>query len=190
MWKKWVYENKMAKIWRLSYRRGSHREGRSKHQVRSLKVLVGDVDPVTVLKPNLVLPGPVNNLLPEICNPSRWLLGAHKVGVKAEISDELKVWECILPEERIYLFNQQEEQCVQIVEEIRIKETGMDVADCDKLKGGVGWEKDVRGYPVWGFPMPLGICRTNKLLKIWTPISERDRYHLMDVGQVMLFDCA
>ena len=112
------------------------------------------------------------------------------MGVKAEIPDELKVWECVLPEEKIDLFNQQEEQRVQIIGEIRVKETGMDVMDHDKLKGGVGWEKDMRGYPVWRFPMPLGIRRTNKLSKIWTPISERDRYHLTGVGQVMLFDCA
>jgi len=177
----------MTKTWRISCRGGG-----GKHQACSLKASAGDVDSVTVLEPNLALPGPVNDLLPEVYNPSRWLLGAHKVGAKAEIPDEAKIGECVLPEERINLFNQREERGVQIVVvgEIWVKETGIDVADSNKLEGGVGWKKDVRGNPVWRFPMPLGIRGTNKLSKVWTPISKRDGCHLAGVSQVMLFDCA
>ena len=166
--------------------------GGGKHQTCSLEASEGDVNPVAVLEPNLALPAPGNDFLPEVYNPSRWLLGAYNVRAKAEIANEPKVGECILPKERINLFDQREERCVQIVVvgEFGVKETGIDVADRNKLKGGVGGKKDVRGYPIWRFPMPLGIRGTNKLSKIWTPISERDGCHLAGVSQVMFFDCA
>ena len=119
-------------------------------------------------------------------------MGAHKVGVEAEIPNEPKVGERVLPEEGINLFDQREERRVQIVVvgEFGVKETGIDVADRNKLKGGVGREKDVRGYPIRRFPMPLGIRGTNELSKIWTPISERDGRHLAGVSQIMFLDRA
>ena len=115
------------------------------------------------------------------------------MGVEAEIPNEPKVGERVLPEEGINLFDQREERCVQIVVVVRefgVKKTGIDIADRNELKGGVGREKDVRGNPIGRFPMPFGIRGTNELSKIWTPISERDGCHLAGVSQVMLFDCA
>jgi hypothetical protein len=41
-------------------------------------------------------------------------------------------------------------------------EMDTDVTDRNKLKGGVGREKDVRGYPIWRFPMSFSIRGTNK----------------------------
>lgn len=43
----------------------SGRGGRGRHQARSLKASEGDVDPITVFKPDLAFPAPVNDLLPE-----------------------------------------------------------------------------------------------------------------------------
>ena len=162
------------------------------HQTRSLKSSKGDVDPITILEPDPPLSAPVNDFLPEAQNPSRWVLSAHEVGAEAEIPNEPEVGERVLPEERIDLFDQWKKRRVQIVVigESRVKEAGIDVADRNELKGGVGGKKDVRGDPVGRFPMPLGIRGTNKFSEVWTPISERDGCHLASVGQVMLFNGA
>lgn len=113
------------------------------------------------------------------------------MGAKAEIPNEPKVGERVLPEERVNLFYQREKwRVIVVVGKFGVKKTGIDVADRNELKGGMGGEEDVGGNPIGGFPMPLGIRGTNELSKVWTPISERDGCHLAGVGQIMLFDCA
>jgi len=114
------------------------------------------------------------------------------VGTKAEIPDEPEVWECVLCEERIDLFNQWEKRRVQIVVvgEFGVKKAGIDIADRNELKGGMGREKDVRGNPIGRFPMPFGIRGTNKLSKVGTPIGEGDGRHVAGVRQIVFFDCA
>jgi len=121
---------------------GSRRGSRGKHQTRSLKASERDVDPVAVLEPDLALPAPVDDLLPEAEYPFRWLLGAHVVRAKAEIPNETKVGEGVLPEEGVDLFDQREERGVQVVVvgKVGVKETGVDVADGNELKSGVGRE--------------------------------------------------
>jgi hypothetical protein len=98
------------------------------------------------------------------------------MGTEAEIPNEAEVRECILCEERIYLFYQREERSVQVVVvgELGVKKAGINIADRDEFKGGMGREKDVRGNPVGRFPMPFGIRGTNKLSKVGTPVGERD----------------
>jgi len=186
-----ICENNDENFKRILWKRDSSRGGGGQHQAGSLKASEGDVDPIAVLKPDLTLPAPVNDLLPEAENPFRWQLGAHEVGAKAEIPNEPKVGKRVLPEERVNLFDEREKRCVVvIVGEFGVKKTGIDVADRNELKGGVGGEKDMGRNPIGRFPMPLGIRGTNELLKIWTPISERDGCHLASVSQIMLFDCA
>ena len=109
-----------------------------------------------------------------------------------EIPNKPQVGECVLPEERIDLFDQWEKWCVQIVVvgEFGVEKAGIDIADRDELKGGMGRKEDVRGDPIRRFPMPLGIRGANELSKIWTPIGERNGCHLAGVSQVMLLDCA
>lgn len=107
------------------------------------------------------------------------------MGTKAEVPDKAEVWECILCEERVDLFNQGEKRCVQIVVafgEFGVKEAGIDIADRDEFKGGVGREEDMRGNPIGRFPVPFGIRGTNKLPKVGTPISERDGGYVTSVG--------
>ena len=99
------------------------------------------------------------------------------MGTKAEIPNEPEVWECVLCEERIDLFDQGEKRCVQIiiaVGEFWIKKAGIDIADRNQLKGGMGREENVRGNPIGRFPLPFGIRGTNKFSKVGTPISEGD----------------
>lgn len=59
---------------------------------------------------------------------------------KAEIANEAKVGESVLPEEGVDLFDQGEEGGVQVVVigKFGVKETGIDVADGNELKSGVG----------------------------------------------------
>lgn len=164
---------------------GSRRGGRGKHQTRSLKASERDIDPIAVLEPNLALPASVDNLLPETNYPFRWLLGAHVMRAKAEIPNEAKVGEGVLPKEGVDLFDQREERGVQVVVVVGkfgVKETGIDVADGNELKSGVGRKKNVGGYPIGRFPMPLGVRGTDEFAKIRTPISERDGYDLAGVS--------
>ena len=106
------------------------------------------------------------------------------MGTKAEIPNESKVGERFLLEERVYLFDQGEKWRVQIVVvgEFGVKKAGINVTDRNELKGGMGWEEDVRGDPIGRFPMPLGIRRANELSKVRTPIGERDGCHLAGVS--------
>jgi hypothetical protein len=104
-------------------------------------------------------------------------MGTHQVGTEAEIPNEPEVWERILGEERIDLLDQREKwgvQIVVVVGEFGVKKAGIDIADRDEFKCGMGREEDVRGDPVWRFPMPFGIRGADKLSKVGTPISERD----------------
>lgn len=159
--------------------------GRGQHQTGPLKPSKGDVDPIAILKPHLPLLASVDDFLPEAQNPSRWVLGTHEVGAKAKIPNEPKIWERLLPEKRIDLFDQWEKRCVQVVIVIGkfgVEEAGINIANRDELKGGVGRKEDVRSYPVGGFPMPLGVRGADELSKVWTPISERDRCHVAGIG--------
>jgi len=91
------------------------------------------------------------------------------VGARAEISNKPQVGERVLPEGGIDLFDQWEVWCVQIVivvGEFGVEKAGIDVADCDELKGGVGRKEDVGGDPIRRFPVPLGVRGANKLSKI------------------------
>jgi hypothetical protein len=150
---------------------------RGQHQTRPLKTSASDVDPVAVLEPDLPLSAPVDDPLPEIQDLPRWLFGTHEVGAEAEVPNESKVGERVFPEERIDLFDQREKwgvQIVAIIGEFGVEKTGIDVADRNELKGGVGREEDVGGNPIGGFPMPLCVCGANEFSKIGAPISERD----------------
>ena len=172
---------------------GSLRGSGGKHQTRSLKASERDVNPVAVLEPNLALPAPVDDLLPEAKYPFRWLLGTHVVRAKAEVPNEAEVGEGVLPEEGVDLFDQGEERGVQVVVVVGkfgVEEAGIDIADGDELKSGVGREKNMRRYPIGRFPMPFGVRGTDELAKILTPIGERDGCDLAGVSQIVFFDRA
>jgi len=145
----------------------------------------GNVDPITVLEPNFTFPTPTDDLVPEVQDPCRWLLGAHHVRTKAEVPNKPEVWERILCEERTNLFDQRKEGRVHIVTvagKFGIEKAGIDIANSNEFKGRVRREKDVGGDPIGRFPMPLGIRGTDELSKVGAPISERNGHHMAGVS--------